>query len=221
MKENKEGIYERRPESKFKPGDRVMLVDPSSLGYQDGRGDCGTVIITKDPYGHESIHPHPEKDMVNVRWDTGKEEGVFETHLKKVAMIIYELYCPECGKVLERDFNPSNLNMILIEHTNRTGHRPEVKPEVKKFGSLHYSKFDLKGDDVEPECVYTGEYVALDGTYDVKIFGNGTFELGNFETGEIFKGNSDDLDLLEDETFADWINAKLDELEQTGKIKED
>lgn len=83
---DKAGRYERRPESEFKAGDEVMLIDPSSLGYLDGRGDYGTIVITKDPYGVESIHPEPNKDTVSVEWENGKIEPVFENKLVKVSV---------------------------------------------------------------------------------------------------------------------------------------
>ena len=71
------------------------------------------------------------------------------------------------------------------------------------------------------EPVFFEEYEAKDGLYQVEIFQDGSYTLCNSDMGICFEGSEDESELekLEDEKFAVWVQKKLIRLEKTGKIK--
>jgi len=70
------------------------------------------------------------------------------------------------------------------------------------------------------EPVFFEEYEAIDGVYQVEIFQEGSYCLYNLDTRTCFEGSDrSELENLEDEKFAVWVEKKLIRLEKIGKIK--
>ena len=66
--------------ARFKVGDKIEIkVLPFLYDYNGNKGE-----VIKGTFGE--IYTDPNHHLVNVKWDNGKEEGVFKKHLQKITL---------------------------------------------------------------------------------------------------------------------------------------